>query len=91
MNRRLAAQTGHQISYGVYVHSVLPNSAAQAAGLQAGSVIISMEGQSVDNLSVLRQLIMQHAVGDEVEIVVALPTGERRSLTVRLGQRAALT
>ena len=91
MNRRLAARTGHQISYGVYVHSVLPNSAAQAAGLQAGSVIISMEGQSVDNLSVLRQLIMQHAVGDEVEIVVALPTGERRSLTVRLGQRAALT
>ena len=91
MNRRLAARTGHQISYGVYVHSVLPNSAAQAAGLQAGSVIISMEGQSVDNLSVLRQLIMQHAVGNEVEIVVALPTGERRSLTVRLGQRAALT
>ena len=91
MNRRLAAQTGHQISYGVYVHSVLPNSPAQAAGLQASSVIISMEGQPVDNLSVLRQLIMQYEVGDEVEIVVALPTGEHRSLTVRLGKRAALT
>lgn len=91
MNRRLAAQTGHRISYGVYVHSVLPNSGAQAAGLQAGSVIISMGGQPVDNLSVLRQLIMQYEVGDEVEIVVVLPTGEQQSLTVRLGQRAALT
>ena len=91
MSRGLAAETGHGISYGVYVRSVLPNSPAQAAGLPAGSVIISMAGQRVDNLSVLRQLIMQYEVGDEVEIVVALPTGERQSLTVRLGKRAALT
>ena len=88
MNRRLAAQTGHRVSYGVYVRAVLANSPAQAAGLQAGSVIISMGGQPVDNLSVLRQLIMQYEVGDEVEIVVALPTGEQQSLTVRLGPRA---
>ena len=91
MSRGLAAETGHGISYGVYVRSVLPNSPAQAAGLPAGSVIISMAGQRVDNLSVLRQLIMQYEVGDEVEIVVALPTGEQQSLTVRLGPRAALT
>ncbi len=91
MSRGLAAETGHGISYGVYVRSVLPNSPAQAAGLQAGSVIISMAGQRVDNLRVLRQLIMRYGVGDEVEIVVALPTGEQQSLTVRLGPRAALT
>ena len=91
MSRGLAAETGHGISYGVFVRSVLANSPAQAAGLPAGSVIVSMDGQSVDNLSVLRQLMMQYAVGDEVEIVVVLPTGERRSLTVRLGPRAALT
>ena len=91
MSRGLAAETGHGISYGVYVRSVLPNSPAQAAGLPAGSVIISMAGQRVDNLSILRQLIMQYEVGDEVEIVVALPTGEQQSLTVRLGPRAALT
>lgn len=91
MSRGLAAETGHGISYGVYVRSVLPNSPAQAAGLPAGSVIISMAGQRVDNLSVLRQLIMQYEVGDEVEIVVALATGEQQSLTVRLGPRAALT
>ncbi len=91
MNRRLAARTGHGISYGVYVRSVLPNSGAQAAGLQAGHVIISMAGQPVGNLGDLRRLIMQYEVGDEVKIAVALPTGERRSLTVRLGPRAALT
>ncbi len=91
MNRRLAAQTEHRISYGVYIHSVLRNSGAHAAGLQAGNVIISMGGQPVDNLSDLRRLIMQYEVSDEVEIVVVLPTGERRSLTVRLGPRAALT
>ena len=91
MSRGLAAETGHGISYGVYVRSVLPNSPAQAAGLSAGSVIISMAGQRVDNLRVLRQLMMQYAVGDEVEIVVVLPTGEQQSLTVRLGPRAALT
>ena len=91
MSRRLVAQTGHGISYGVFVRSVLANSPAQAAGLPAGSVIISLGGQPVDNLSVLRQLMMQYDVGDEVEIMVALPTGERRSLTVRLGKRAALT
>ncbi len=91
MNRGLAARTGHQINYGVYVQSVLPSSPAQAAGLQAGSVIISMEGQPVDDLSALRRLMLRHEVGDEVEIVVVLPTGERQSLTVRLGKRAALT
>ena len=91
MSRGLAAQTGHGISYGVFVRSVLANSPAQAAGLTAGSVIVSLGGQPVDNLSVLRQLMMQYDVGDEVEIVVALPTGERRSLMVRLGKRAALT
>ena len=89
MNRGIAAQTGHGISYGVFVRSVLANSPAPAAGLPAGSVIIAMAGQPVANLSALRQLMMQYEVGDEVEIVVALPTGERRSLTVRLGKRAA--
>ena len=77
MSRGLAAETGHGISYGVFVRSVLANSPAQAAGLPVGSVIVSMDGQSVDNLSVLRQLMMQYAVGDEVEIVVVLPTGEQ--------------
>ena len=91
MSRGLAAETGHGISYGVFVRSVLPNSPAQAAGLPVGSVIISMAGQRVDNLRVLRQLIMQYEVGDEVKIVVVLPTGEQQSLTVRLGPRAALT
>ncbi len=50
-----------------------------------------MEGQPVDDLSALRRLMLRHEVGDEVEIVVVLPTGERQSLTVRLGKRAALT
>ncbi|MAG35346.1 MAG: hypothetical protein CL878_03730 [Dehalococcoidia bacterium] len=91
MNRGLALQTGHRLNYGVYVRDVLPNSGAKAAGLQAGSVIISMDGRSVEDIGALRRLMIRHEVGDEVEVVVVTPSGERRSLTVRLGMAAALT
>ncbi len=91
MSRALALETGHPLNYGVYIDRVLPDSPAQTAGLQAGSVIISMDGQAVEDLSTLRQLMIRHEIGDEVAVVVVLPTGERQSLTVRLGGRAALT
>lgn len=91
MNRRLARTTGHRLNYGVYVRSVLPNSPAKTAGLKEGSVIISMDGRSVDDIGMLRKLMIQHEVGDEVRLVIVSSSGERQSLTVKLGKRPALT
>ncbi|MDA8219781.1 MAG: M50 family metallopeptidase [Dehalococcoidales bacterium] len=66
----------------VSIASVVPDSAAQKAGLQPGDIVISMNGQPIDNTTELRQTIQDH-LGQQMQVVVER-NGAQQTLTVQL-------
>jgi serine protease Do/serine protease DegQ len=68
---------------GVLVTDVLEDSPAQAAGLQAGDVIVSVDGKPTPNSGQLRHRIAFAGVGKEIELAL-VRNGEARNLKVRV-------
>jgi len=58
---------GGQLS-GAWIQEVVPDTPADKAGLQEGDLIISVDGQPVDDEHPLQVLIGEHRPGDRVEI-----------------------
>ena len=71
---------------GVLVTQVTPGSAAEAAGLQIGDVIVSVDGDSVDGMLGLRNSIGLRDPGDEVTVGY-VRDGNMRTTTATLGER----
>jgi serine protease Do len=69
----LAARLGLQVSQGVVVTEVSPYDAAAAAGLRAGQVIRSINGQSVTSLEDLQRVGSAIGAGEVVSIRVLDP------------------
>lgn len=53
---------------GVYVQEIAPESAAQAAGLQAGDIITAINGQPTPNPDALSDIIRRTKVGEQISI-----------------------
>lgn len=79
----LAEALGVDASRGAIVTKVEPDSPAEAAGLQAGDLIVAVDGTAVDGSGDLRNLIGLKRSGSEVELTV-LREGERLSVKARL-------
>ncbi len=78
---------------GVYVSSVIDNSAAQRAGIQAGYIITAFNGETVTTIEELQEAIQACSPGDEVTITVQVPDEqgqytEELTLTTLLGSVA---
>lgn len=58
------------LNTGVYVDSLLENSAAGAAGIEPGDVILSVDDVEVNTSPELQEVIARHRPGDEVKIKV---------------------
>ena len=71
---------------GVLVADVVPGSPAQEAGIQAGDVIVSVDGVPVGSTDELQTEIMYRQVGEKVEIGI-VRNGERLAIPVVLGER----
>ena len=71
---------------GVYVDYVNPNSAAKAAGLQTGDVILSLDKTETSTFPALQELIARNRPGDELQIEY-LRHGKRYLATVVLQQK----
>jgi len=71
---------------GVRVQQVMPGSAAEAAGILAGDVVIELDGQEVTDLRAYSALLKAHLPGDEVTVKV-LREGAELTLTAILGTR----
>jgi len=69
---------------GVTIHEFLPHSPAEAAGLQEGDLIISIDGQPVEYTAQLQQLVGFRKPGDVVKVEVARKGGVRKTYSVRL-------
>ena len=79
----------YDLPMGCYVKSVVKGSAAEKAGIQAGDVIIKLDGSSIASDTELVEALGYYEAGEEVEIVVkARDNGyEENTLTVTLGSR----
>ncbi len=71
---------------GATVVQVSPGTPAAAAGLQAGDVIVAVDGGPVSGAAALSRLVGDRAPGAKIEITVLRGNAEQR-LTATLGQR----
>ncbi|WP_108649231.1 Do family serine endopeptidase [Dongshaea marina] len=66
----LAKAFGYDKDHGAFVSQVLKDSAAQAAGLKAGDIIISINGKKISSFGELRAKIATMGAGKEITLGV---------------------
>ena len=71
---------------GVAVEKVLENSPAQVAGLQAGDVIISVDGDEITGTRKLTRLISEIAADHKTKLVISR-NGSEQEITATIGKR----
>ncbi|MBS62785.1 DegQ family serine endoprotease [Salinisphaera sp.] len=83
VDRELAESFRLKRPEGALVARVMPDSPAQAAGLQAGDVILSFNDQPVDSAASLPPLVGTVAPGESASVTV-LRDGERETIEVTI-------
>ncbi len=88
-----AEYVGLDSIFGVVIqdYSAGIDSPAERAGLEAGDVIIELDGEHVSYVAELQQNIGFRRPGEQVEVTVARRGGERQTLTVTLGEAESET
>ncbi len=86
LDEDLARSLGLDEPRGALVGSLVADGPAARAGLQQGDVILSYNGQRIEDSRDLTQRVGATRVGETARLEV-LRNGARRNLTLRLGQR----
>jgi serine protease Do len=82
-----AAYAGLSEVRGVVVESFSSDdSPAKRAGMEVGDLIIELDGQPVEYVAQLQQIVGFKKPGDNVRVTVVRRGGERKAMTVRLGE-----
>lgn len=81
----------YDLPMGCYVKSVVKGSAAEKAGIQAGDVIIKLDGSSIASDTELIEALGYYEAGEVVDIVVKTRDSgyEEQTFSVTLGSRKA--
>lgn len=79
----LAEALGYESSKGAFVSQVIPDSAADKAGLQAGDIIISINNNNISTFSELRAKVATLGAGKTVKLGV-IRDGKEMSFNVTL-------
>lgn len=77
-------------SSGVFILETVPGSSAYVAGLRAGDVILSINGQPVDSPDALASIVRSSTVGEKVDVTFERQ-GDPQKLTVELQRRGPAT
>ncbi len=86
----LAKAEGLDISAGVYVDSLMANSAAAEAGIQPGDVIVEIDGNPITANPELLEMVARKRPGDQLNIVVNRD-GKKKTFEVTLNNREGNT
>ena len=78
---RFAQQNGYSVNEGVLVNSVSEGGAAEKAGLQAGDIIVKIDGKDITSMSDLNAAKKRYRAGDTVELVA---NRDGKEVTVKL-------
>ena len=75
---------------GVYVAEVIDGGGAKAAGIRKGNIITALGGTRVESMSALQKELEYYAVGEVVEVTVAIPQSDweyaEKTVEVTLGK-----
>jgi serine protease DegQ len=82
----LAQQLDLSITEGVLVAGTFDGSPAEAAGINPGDVIVSIDGAEISDIVALAAALQDLGPGDEIEIMLANSDGER-TVNLTLDQR----
>ena len=84
----LAEALDLNVENGALINQVVEDSAAQAAGLQAGDVVIAVDGAPIDNAGDLRNRIGLKRVDDDVNLNI-IRDGEQKTINAKVGEPGA--
>jgi len=79
---------GSQVPTGISIETFEDESAARDAGLEVGDVITELDGKTLATMQSLIAELLEHPVGDSVEVVVER-SGEMVTVDILLGERPA--
>ncbi|MDG3089083.1 DegQ family serine endoprotease [Vibrio hannami] len=85
----LAEALGYESSKGAFVSQVVPDSAADKAGLEAGDIIVSINGRDIHTFGELRAKVATLGAGKEIELDV-IRDGKKKSFDVVLGEASEM-
>jgi S1-C subfamily serine protease len=88
VNPAIARNLQLPVDSGVVVEVVASGSPAEAAGLQRGDVIVSVDGEAIENNGDLLRLLADRQPGDNVTVSF-YRNGEQREAQLTLGRRPA--
>ncbi len=83
----LADAMGYESSKGAFVSQVIPDSAADKAGLKAGDIITSINGKDINTFGELRAKVATLGAGKKIKLGV-LRDGKHKSFDVTLGEQS---
>ena len=86
MNEDLADALGLPANRGEFVQSVQPGEPAEAAGLQAGDVVLKVDGKDVTPDQTLSFIVANIEPGRRINLEI-VRDGQRRTLPVTVGRR----
>jgi serine protease Do len=86
LDRDIANSLGLEEARGALVASVTPDGPAARAGLQQGDVILTFNGQQIENSRDLTQRVGSTAIGNNSRVEI-LRNGRRQTLNLRLAER----
>jgi len=86
LNKDLAKQFDLPDSKGALVGEVMEDTPAEAAGIEAGDVIIKFNGKDVDDPTSLRNIVADTPINKKVDVVV-IRDGKKKTLTVKTGEQ----
>jgi 2-alkenal reductase len=84
----VAAQAGLSVDYGAYVASVESNGPAAKAGIQEGDVILSIDGQRIDQQHPFSEVLFKHKIGSTISIELLRGT-QHLKVSATLAERPA--
>ncbi|MFP6795691.1 MAG: DegQ family serine endoprotease [Pseudomonadales bacterium] len=84
----LAEALDLDVENGALINQVVEDSAAEAAGLHAGDVVIAVDGTPIDSAGDLRNRIGMKRVGDDVDLKI-IRDGEQKSIDAKVGEPGA--
>ncbi len=84
----LAEALDLDVENGALINQVVEDSAAQAAGLQAGDVVIAVDGTPIDTAGDLRNRIGLKRVDDDVNLNI-IRDGEKKTIDAKVGEPGA--
>ncbi|MDP2560690.1 Do family serine endopeptidase [Psychrobium sp. 1_MG-2023] len=84
----LAKKFGLDTKHGAFVNQVMPDSAAEAAGLEAGDIIVKVDGRAIKTFSDLRAKIATMGAGTNVKLEV-IRDGRTKKFKVKLKDKSS--